>query len=185
MEKILTPEQITELRTKHRAERDRRVADRIKAVLLYDMGWSYGSIAQALLLSDEAIKKHIKDFVEAQKLKPTNGGSQSKLTDAQKAELKEHIDCNGYTEARMIKQYIEAKYLIKYTVNGTIKLLHQLGFVYKKPKLVPGKLDRAKQEEFISLYNELKANLKASEAIYFMDSVHPQYQARSKYGWGY
>lgn len=185
MEKILTPEQITELRTKHRAERDRRVADRIKAVLLYDMGWSYGNIAQALLLSDEAIKKHIKDFVEAQKLKPTNGGSQSKLTDAQKAELKEHIDCNGYTEARMIKQHIEAKYLIKYTVNGTIKLLHQLGFVYKKPKLVPGKLDRAKQEEFISLYNELKANLKASEAIYFMDSVHPQYQARSKYGWGY
>ena len=183
MTKILTNEQIANLRIRHRAERDRRVADRIKAVLLYDMGWSYEQIAEALLLSDEAIKKHIKDFEQAQKLKPANGGSKSKLAESQKAELKVHIDNIGYTEAREVRLYIESKYQIKYTLNGTIKLLHSLGFVYKKPKLVPGKLDKEQQEEFIKQYREMKAGLQESEALYFMDGVHPQYQARSKYGW--
>lgn len=183
MGKILNSEQVTELRLKHRTERDRRVADRIKAVLLYDMEWSYEQIAEALFLSDEAIKKHIKDFEQAQKLKPTNGGSKSKLMESQKTELREHIDATGYTEAREIKHFIESTYQIKYSLNGTIKLLHNLGFVYKKPKLVPGKLDNAKQEEFIKQYQELKASLKETEALYFMDSVHPQYQARSRYGW--
>ena len=142
-------------------------------MLLYDIGWSYEQIAEALLLSDEAIKKHIKDFEAIQKLKPTNGGSKSKLTDSQKAELKAHIDATGYTEAREVRIYIESKYQIKYTLNGTIKLLHSLGFVYKKPKLVPGKLDKERQEVLIKQYNELKAGLKESEALYFMDGVHP------------
>jgi transposase len=183
MRNILTDEQALELRLRHRTERDGRIRDRIKAVLLYDMGWSYEQIAEALFLSDEAIKKHIKDFEKAQKLKPANGGSQSKLSECQKLELSQHIDATGYTEAKEIRQYIESQYKVKYTLNGTIKLLHSLGFVYKKPKLVPGKLDNAKQEEFIKQYKELKAQLKETEALYFMDSVHPQYQARNRYGW--
>ncbi len=147
------------------------------------MGWSYEQIAEALLLSDEAIKKHIRDFEKAQKLKPANGGSQSKLSECQKLELRQHIDATGYTEAKEIKQYIEFQYQAKYTLNGTIKLLHSLGFVYKKPKLVPGKLDNVKQEEFIKQYKELKARLKETEALYFMYNVHPQYQARNRHGW--
>jgi hypothetical protein len=58
-----------------------------------------------------------------------------------------------------------------------------MDFVYKKSKLVPGKLDENKQEEFKLQYKLIKPNPKANEAIYFMDSVHPQYQARSRYGW--
>ncbi|WP_341754239.1 hypothetical protein [Candidatus Tisiphia endosymbiont of Dioctria rufipes] len=50
--------------------------------------------------------------------------------------------------------------------------------VYKKPKIVPGKLDIDKQELFKLEYSLLKGNLKAKEAIYFMDSVHPQYQKK-------
>ncbi|WP_342278346.1 hypothetical protein [Candidatus Tisiphia endosymbiont of Myopa tessellatipennis] len=29
----------------------------------------------------------------------------------------------------------------------------------------------------------VEGNLKAKEAIYFMDSVHPQYQTKARYGW--
>jgi hypothetical protein len=42
-----------QLRAQHRRERDGRVRDRIKAVLLYDKGWSIAAIAEALLLSEE------------------------------------------------------------------------------------------------------------------------------------
>ncbi|WP_341755238.1 IS630 family transposase [Candidatus Tisiphia endosymbiont of Ptychoptera albimana] len=55
MGNILTSEQRTALKSRHGNERDRRVCDRIKAVLLYDKGWSYGEMAEALLLSEEAI----------------------------------------------------------------------------------------------------------------------------------
>ena len=64
-----------------------------------------------------------------------------------------------------------------------IKLLHRLGFKYKKPKLIPGKLDIDKQEEFKLQYSLLKGNLCRDEEIYFMNSVHPQYQTRARCGW--
>ena len=50
-----------QLKAQHRKERDRRVCDRIKAVLLYDKGWSISAITEALLLFDDAIRNHISD----------------------------------------------------------------------------------------------------------------------------
>jgi len=52
---FLSDEERTQLRAQHKRERDRRICDRIKAVLLYDKGWSIPAIAEALLLSDDAI----------------------------------------------------------------------------------------------------------------------------------
>ena len=53
--------------------------------------------------------------------------------------------------------------------------MHKLGFNYKKPILVPAKLDTLKQEQFKQEYNFLKNSLTENESIYFMDSIHPQY----------
>ena len=47
-----------DLRRQHRQERDGRIRDRIKAILLYDGGWSPKQIAEALLISDEAVRNH-------------------------------------------------------------------------------------------------------------------------------
>ena len=46
----------TQLRVQHKRERDGRIRDRIKAVLLRDKGWSIPMIAEVLLLSDDAIQ---------------------------------------------------------------------------------------------------------------------------------
>lgn len=46
----LTKEDKQELETLHKGERDRRVADRIKAVLLFSEGWTQLQISQALRL---------------------------------------------------------------------------------------------------------------------------------------
>jgi hypothetical protein len=50
-EVILTSEQKNELEARHDASRDKRVCDRIKAVLLRSEGWSTPMIAQALRLN--------------------------------------------------------------------------------------------------------------------------------------
>lgn len=183
MANILTPEEITELKNRHGQEKDRRVCDRIKAVLLYDQGWNYSEIAHALLLSDESIRKHIRDYQQAKKLKPENGGSESKLSVQDSNELKEHLAKNTYQYVKNICAYVKDKYSKKYTIGGMRLWLINNGFRYKKPHIVPAKADKERQEQFVNLYNKLMRNLTEDEIVYFMDSVHPQHQAKASYGW--
>lgn len=44
------------LKIQHKRERDGRIRDRIKAILLHDRGWSPQQIAEALLISDQAVR---------------------------------------------------------------------------------------------------------------------------------
>ncbi len=171
------------LREHHKKERDGRVRDRIKAVLLHDKGWTYQEIAEALLLSHEAIRQHINDYYSDQKLKPENGGSESKLTSHQLEALEKHLEINNYIYLKDIVGYVEKQYGVSYTCNGMRNVMQRLGFIYKKPKLVPGKIDLQKQEEFRYQYDLLKRSITEKEAVYFMDSVHPQYQTRARCGW--
>ena len=64
MKHFLTSPERDNLKIQHRRERDKRICDRIKAVLLLDDGWDYKQIAHVLLLSDDAIKQHIQEFQE-------------------------------------------------------------------------------------------------------------------------
>jgi transposase len=57
------------------------------------------------------------------------------------------------------------------------------GFVYKEPLKVPGKLDPEKQMQFIEKYEEIKAQIKQEEEIYFLDAVHPEFQSQAVCGW--
>src|SRR5215207_8291656 len=88
--KFLTDQQRAELRAQHKLERDRRICDRIKAVLLFDKGWTYEQIAEALLLSDGAVKNHITEYQVENKLIPRGGGSVEKLTENQSKMLEAH-----------------------------------------------------------------------------------------------
>jgi hypothetical protein len=54
---ILSADERKDLLARHKRERDRRVADRIKAVLLPDDGMSYSEIARVLFLSDEGVRR--------------------------------------------------------------------------------------------------------------------------------
>ena len=73
----------SDLEKRHRRERDGRIRDRIKAVLLKSEGWSLRQIAQALRIHEETIHQHITDWLAEEKLKPENGGSHGKLSDEQ------------------------------------------------------------------------------------------------------
>lgn len=56
MKKVnLTPEQKIDLEAFHDTSRDKRVCDRIKAVLLRSEGWTTSMIAQALRLHEQRL----------------------------------------------------------------------------------------------------------------------------------
>ena len=90
MENILTELDRRNLKLQHKKERDKRVCDRIKAVLLRDKGWSNKQIAEVLLLDDETVRLHIDEYKSSCKLKPENGGSEEKLAKEQKQKLLIH-----------------------------------------------------------------------------------------------
>lgn len=171
------------LRAQHRRERDKRICDRIKAVLLYDKGWTLIQIAEALLLSDDAIRQHIREYKESKKLKPENGGSLEKLSLKQSRQLENHLQIYTYLYVKDILSYVKSVFKIEYTVAGLCAWLHRHSFSYKKPALVPGKADRERQEQWIKKYENLKASLTSQETICFMDGVHPTHNTQVSYGW--
>lgn len=183
MEPFLTQSERNNLETQHRRERDKRVCDRIKAVLLSDEGWDYREIAHVLLISDEAVKQHIHEYRESRKLKPENGGSVSKLNEEQARHLSQHLQSHTYLYTKNIVAHVKAVFGISYTIPGITAWLHAHGFSYKKPSVVPGKANREAQERWIKEYEELKASLHSDETICFIDGVHPTHNPKPTYGW--
>lgn len=53
---FLTQNEKDILKARHRQERDKRLCNRIKSILLLDDGWSYAQVAHALLLGDDTIR---------------------------------------------------------------------------------------------------------------------------------
>lgn len=183
MKQKLSSEERTSLVAKHRQEKNKTTCDRIKAVLAYDDGYSYSEIARLLLLDDETIRRHIRDYFSNNKLCTDNGGSQSFLDSGQTEQFMGHLAEKTYLYVKDICAYVKEAFGVTYTISGMTKWLHQHGFRYKKPHGVPAKADVDKQEAFIANYQQLKAEVKADEVILFADSVHPQHQTRLAYGW--
>jgi len=183
MKNFLTDEERTSLQQQHRKERDGRVRDRIKAVLLRDKGWTWMQIAEALLLSEGALRLHLKEFQASRKLKPANGGSKEKLSDQQSRQLTQHLEEHTYLHAKDIAAYVESMWQVSYSVSGMTDWLNRNQFSHKKPSLVPGKANAEIQEAWISAYQQLKQGLKKDETICFGDGVHPTHNTQLSYGW--
>ena len=183
MGRKLSPEERSNLIIAHKKERDKRVCDRIKAVLAYDDGYSYSEISRLLLLDDETIRRHIDAYFSSHKLKPENGGSSSYLTTSETSLLKTHLYEKTYLYVRDICEYVRQTFNKSYSISGMTKWLIGNGFRYKKPHGVPAKADAEKQQLFIEYYQSLKSHLPDDEVIYFADSTHPQHQTRLSYGW--
>lgn len=184
MRTILTSEARQDLLVHHRRERDRRVADRIKAVLLRDDGLSYAEIARVLFLTDEDVRQQVEDYLkESGKLVPENGGSAARLSDEQVRKLEAHLNEKLYVRTCDIVEHVFKTFGVHYSVRGMTKWLKQHGFTYHKPVGAPAKADGAKQAAWITLYEKLKKSLRDNEKILFMDGVHPTHAVRFACGW--
>jgi transposase len=147
---LLSDAERTQLIAQHKRERDKRVCDRIKAVLLFDKGWSICAIAEALLLSEDAIRDHIAEYRGSKKLKPENGGSAQKLSIEHSNELVAHLRSHTYLYVKDIIAYVKSTWSVTYSVPGMRNWLQRYGFSYKKPALVPGKADGQQQRDWMT-----------------------------------
>ena len=180
---ILSPEDRERLLKQHKKERDKRVADRIKAVLLRDDDWSLRAIAEALFLTEEGARQHLLDYAASGKLKPDNGGSEGFLSEAQTAELLAHLDAHLYTKVSEIAAYVHVTFGIRYSVRGMTDWLKRHDFTFHQPCGIPAKADAVAQEKFVEHYENIKRTLGDDDQIVFMDGVHPSHAVRFVRGW--
>ena len=110
-------------------------------------------------------------------------GYWGKLSSFQIVELRKQLKEYLYETCREICELVERRFSVKYTAEGMCDLLHRIGFVYKKTKQVPIKVDEAAQVEFIKGLEQLQADRTADEVHYFIDAVHPCLNSEASYGW--
>ena len=186
MSKFLTESQVLELRLTHKQQREKKMADRVKAVLMLNSGFTPEQISQALLLDEGTIHRYVQKFQEAGVsglLECHYTGGQARLTSIQKQELRVFLKETTAQTAKEVVSHLQRTYQLQYSLTGVTALLHRLGFVYKKPKVIPSKADRDKQQSFLQTYHSLKDQLKPQDQIYFMDATHPQHNTQLAYGW--
>lgn len=182
----LSSEQLTELRTAHRQTHDKREADRIKAVVLLATGWSAAQVGEVLQIEPNTVRNHFQRYRQgglAILREVAFHGSECILDAEQLAGLNLHLQHHLYLSAKSVAQWVKETFDIAYTESGMTALLHRLDFVYKKPKLLPGKANPDAQREFLTEYQNLKQNKDEADPIYFMDAVHPQHNPVISYGW--
>lgn len=183
MKNYLTELERETLKSQHRRERDRRVGDRIKAILLSDRGWSYRRIAEVLLLDEQTVSRHVEEYRDRKKLIIESGGSESRLNEIQTLLLTAHLERVTYLNVSEICTYVRIAYRVSYTSKGMTSWMHNHGFSYKKPKGTPAKANLAKQEVFIAEYEKLINTTSEDEPILFGDGVHPTIATKITYGW--
>ncbi len=184
---FLTTEQRLELeRIMRRPRGDHGVARRANAILLLDDGKTFTQISEYLYLDDDTIRGWFKRF-DADGWEALERfdwqGSAPYLAEDQQAALSDWLEAHLCRDTGEIMAWIAARFGVNYSHSGCLKLLHRLGFEYRKPKALPRVADEAAQHAFIEFYQALQNNLPANEAIYFADAVHPEYQTRPAFGW--
>jgi transposase len=182
----LSKEQIAALEKLHRTLRDKRQADRVKAVIALSRGWSAAQVAE-ILLFDEKTSHHYFDLYQKggtdALIDDNYGGAEPKLDEHQMSELESYLEGHILPDAKTVIAHIYKQYGVHYSVSGITDLLHRLGFSYKKPTHVPGKQDPAQQQAFLDEYERIKAHKGENDPIYFADATHPQHNSIPSYGW--
>ena len=131
--------ELSDLREAHTELREKRDADRVKAIILLGSGWSATDVAEALLIDRNTIRTYYRKYKKGglHKLLQTNHlGSASFLSVSEANELNEYLQENLHLTAKSVAAYIKDRWQVRYSERGVTALLHRLGYVCKKPKLI-------------------------------------------------
>lgn len=182
----LTVEEIQELRVAHKSAANKADAYRINAVILLGTDWSLEEVVDALLLDDETLRNYVKNYKIGgleQLLERNYKGGIPKLPIEKFEILSDELENNIYLTTKSVCEFVKDQFNIEYSISGMTALLRRMGYVYKKPKLVPGNPDQESQEYFLKEFLKFMENKKENEVVFFVDAVHPTWNSMAAYGW--
>jgi transposase len=187
MELILEKSQMALLQELQRNTSDRDTYQKLTTLLMIHQKYPSQEIAFILGIDNSTVYRHFNQYVQfnnfddylATHYKPCVG----KLDFKQKDQIKTYVRANICHTSLQVLSFIKDKFGVIYKPDSVIVLLHRLGFVYKKTKLIPSKADLEKQDLFIEEFRKIEQNLSLDELILFGDGVHPRHNTESTYAW--
>lgn len=184
--KQLDEKTLYRLRTEHRRQHGKKAADRLKCVYLLGLGWTMADVATAVMVDESTVGQWWQKFIEggiAGLLATAYTGKKAKLTDEELAELAVWLEENLCLTTNEIIAHVKKKHRVEYSHSGMADLLGRMGFVYKKPTIVPGKCDPEAQKKFVKKYRRLRKTRGKNDVFLFGDGCHPQHNSMPAYGW--
>jgi transposase len=176
---VLTPEQRREIERRRKKDLDRRVYQRLTAVLTVAEGKSRDEVAHVLGIGLSQLGEWLRVF-------RNKGidvlctlyykGDPGKLTPSQVDRLRGEVSTGRFRNSNQIRHWILETFNVIYKSSGVKDLLRRIGVSYHQVTGFLWKADPEKQKEFVKKYRRQKANAHRKEAghtrRYFVDACH-------------
>jgi transposase len=177
---VLIPEYRLEIEQRRKATLDRRIYQRLTAVLAVAAGNTRAEVADLLGVGFTQLGEWLRIF----RNKGLDAlctlhfrGDPGKLTPSQTAQLKEKIGTGCFRNSDQIRHWIGRTFQVAYTSSGVKDLLKRIGVSYHKVTGFLWKANPDKQKAFVKKYRLQKAHAQRCGARrtrrYFVDACHP------------
>ncbi|RRR76204.1 MAG: hypothetical protein EI684_03440 [Candidatus Viridilinea halotolerans] len=156
----LTRNQRDDLERRYKQTAERRISERIQAILLLDAGHNRDAVARILHVNPKTITRWMHIFVDAgieTLCTIQSGGNDPILTQPQQEQLMAWLDSTVRSTKEALA-WVETTFQVSYTESGMRKLLQRLGYRYKQPVPVPAKADPAAQAAWLTSYAEKRGS---------------------------
>jgi len=177
---VLTAEQRKDIEQRRKATLDRRIYQRLTAVLAVAAGKTREEVAELLGVSLTQLSDWLRVFrQEGLEALCTlhNKGDPGKLTPHQIEQLKAQVSTACFRNSDQIRHWIETTFGVSYSASGIKDLLKRLGVTYHKVSGFLWKGDPDKQQAFVKRVARHQREAKRPGAPgtrrYYVDACHP------------
>jgi transposase len=177
MDLVLEASARKEIILRRRYALDKRVANRLSAVLWAADGRTHQEIAGLLGVTSRQVRNWLRLFRKGGldalcTLRFT--GDPGGLRPAQLERLKAEVASGRFLSARQVCDWVEATFGLTYSPRGMRGLLHRIGVSYHKVTGFLWKADPGKQEAFLRKHRQQKRDADGRKVRrYFVDACHP------------
>jgi transposase len=172
----LTPKQRHDISERRRHAPDRRVYQRLSAVLWSDDGRSREEIALLVGVSTRQVGQWLRIFRNKgpdELCTLHYQGDPGRLRPAPVERLKREIATGAFHNAEQVRNWVEATLGVAYSISGLKDLLRRIGASYHKVSGFFWKADVKKQKRFVRKYRRHKREAGPKTRRYFVDACHP------------
>ena len=177
---VLTPEQRREIERRCKETLDRRVYQRLTAVLAVAAGKAREEVAQLLRVGLSQLGEWLRIYrnkgLDALRTLHYKGDP-GKLTPQQVGQLKEEVSTGCFRSSDQIRQWLFDTFRVSYSASGVKDLLKRIGISYHKVSGFLWKADPDKQHAFVKRVARHQREAKRPDAPrtrrYYVDACHP------------
>jgi transposase len=172
----LTPQQRKDISERRRQAQDRRIFQRLSAVLWSDDGRSREEIARLVGVSTRQVGQWFRIFRNKgldELCILHYQGDPGRLGPAQVKRLRQEIETGVFDNADQIRTWIESTFGVTYSASGVKDLLRRIGASFHKVSGFFWKADVQEQKKFVRKHRRHKREAGPGTRRYFVDACHP------------